>query len=46
VAIDAAQAGHFVAHSLGLENVPDTKVVKPSLMTVAQAMGRQAWAQR
>jgi hypothetical protein len=35
MAVDPAHAGYLVAHPLGLENVPDPEVVKPSLVTVA-----------
>jgi len=46
VAVDATHSRYFVAHAFGLEDVPDAKVIKPCLVTVAQPARSQAGAQR
>ena len=46
VAVDAAHAGHLVAHAVRLQDVPNTQIVQPCLMTVSQAVRCQADTKR
>jgi hypothetical protein len=46
VGVDTSHALDLVTHPLGLQDVADLEVIEPSLMTVAQAVWRQASADR
>lgn len=46
VAVDATHSGHLVTHSFGLEDVANTKVIEPGLMTVTQPVRAQPGSQR
>jgi hypothetical protein len=41
VAVDASHAWNLVAHMLGLQDVADTYVIEPRLVTMTETVQRQ-----